>query len=79
MKNRKQLVPIISVIAIGAVLASLILAWDKTPGTNSAHSLAGAAHEPGEKKPGVPGEGAKDCLNQRPRGRQVVQSEWTRR
>ena len=60
MKNRKQLVPIISVIAIGAVLASLILAWDKTPGTNSADSLAGAAHEPGEKKSGVSGEGATD-------------------
>jgi cobalt-zinc-cadmium efflux system membrane fusion protein len=60
VKNRKQLVPIISVIAIGAVLASLILAWDKTPGTNSVDSLAGEAHEPGEKKPGVSGEGAAD-------------------
>lgn len=60
MKNRKQLVPIISVIAIGAVLASLILAWDKTPGTNSVDSSAGAAQKPGEKKPGASGEGAMD-------------------
>ena len=60
MKNRKQLVPIIGVIAVGVVLASLILVGGKTPATTSADPSAAAAEKSGKNPPAVSGDGATD-------------------
>jgi cobalt-zinc-cadmium efflux system membrane fusion protein len=70
VKNRKQLVPIISTIAIGVVLAGLILSWDRTSGSASVDSPVSAEGEKsGGNKQESSGNGAADSSYSRgPKG-----------
>ena len=43
VKNKKQLIPIIAVIAVGILLGSLILTWDKTSPDASADASSGSS------------------------------------
>src|SRR5688500_7439171 len=73
MKNRKQLIPIMAVIAIGIVLGGLILTLDKTPQSTPAGPEAGPEDEAlvARDKPevsGVSGVRRDDAENQYRKG-----------
>ena len=47
--NKRQMIPIVIVIAIGAILGGLILTWDKTDSPNTPHQdhdKADSSHTP---------------------------------
>ncbi|ODT78378.1 MAG: efflux transporter periplasmic adaptor subunit [Nitrosomonadales bacterium SCN 54-20] len=76
VKNRKQLVPIISTIAIGVVLAGLILTWDRNSGSASVDSSVSAKSEKsGENKQGSRDGTADSSYSRGPKGGKLFKTD----